>query len=280
MSIQFLCPAGHKIQCPDDRAGQPAKCPKCGVKFLIPSLAELQAAGGVDSQPGPAEPESGQLGTGDVPPGQEGQIEFLCPNGHHLHGPRSLEATPGECPECGVRFLVPSFDDVPDDDQNEPPRQESGVAVQAEPEIKIVTGDEPSRIQDQVEAVPEPPPAVRVRTNDRAGEPVAPQVVEVSTAPPGADSARPHLAAPAQSLAELFAKLWPLRARGAVVELHLSDGETVVPDRFAQAMSQGTFAMVASTDADGKHTLTAVAWDSVVRVVVRNLGQLPDEFRP
>ncbi len=35
--IEFLCPNNHKIRCSDDRAGQEAKCPKCGVKFLIPS---------------------------------------------------------------------------------------------------------------------------------------------------------------------------------------------------------------------------------------------------
>lgn len=35
--IEFLCPNNHKIRCSDDRAGLEAKCPKCGVKFLIPS---------------------------------------------------------------------------------------------------------------------------------------------------------------------------------------------------------------------------------------------------
>ena len=35
--IEFLCPNNHKIRCSDDRAGHEAKCPKCGVKFLIPS---------------------------------------------------------------------------------------------------------------------------------------------------------------------------------------------------------------------------------------------------
>ena len=34
--IQFLCPNGHKIHCSEDRAGKPAKCPKCGIKFRIP----------------------------------------------------------------------------------------------------------------------------------------------------------------------------------------------------------------------------------------------------
>ena len=30
---------GHKIRCPEERAGLPAKCPKCGVKFRIPDLS-------------------------------------------------------------------------------------------------------------------------------------------------------------------------------------------------------------------------------------------------
>lgn len=34
--IEFLCPNSHRIRCSDDQAGQKAKCPKCGVKFIIP----------------------------------------------------------------------------------------------------------------------------------------------------------------------------------------------------------------------------------------------------
>jgi hypothetical protein len=35
--IEFLCPNNHRIRCPDEQAGRAAKCPKCGVKFLIPT---------------------------------------------------------------------------------------------------------------------------------------------------------------------------------------------------------------------------------------------------
>ena len=35
--IECLCPNNHKIRCPDDLAGRAAKCPKCGMKFPIPS---------------------------------------------------------------------------------------------------------------------------------------------------------------------------------------------------------------------------------------------------
>ena len=35
--IECLCPNNHKIRCPDDLAGRAAKCPKCGMRFPIPS---------------------------------------------------------------------------------------------------------------------------------------------------------------------------------------------------------------------------------------------------
>ncbi len=35
--IECLCPNKHKIRCPDELAGRAAKCPKCGLKFPIPS---------------------------------------------------------------------------------------------------------------------------------------------------------------------------------------------------------------------------------------------------
>lgn len=36
MAIEAFCPNGHKILCPDDRAGRMAKCPRCGAPFRIP----------------------------------------------------------------------------------------------------------------------------------------------------------------------------------------------------------------------------------------------------
>ena len=51
MMIRFLCPNGHKIHCEDDRAGKPAKCPRCGVGFRVPDLADLaDEAGSVDAE--------------------------------------------------------------------------------------------------------------------------------------------------------------------------------------------------------------------------------------
>lgn len=52
MVLQFLCPNGHKVHCSEERAGQPAKCPRCGIKFRIPSIEELQLTDATDSATG------------------------------------------------------------------------------------------------------------------------------------------------------------------------------------------------------------------------------------
>jgi len=40
---------------------------------------------------------------------QEEIIEFLCPNGHKLSGPASLQGRPGQCPHCQSKFVIPDY---------------------------------------------------------------------------------------------------------------------------------------------------------------------------
>ena len=125
--IEFLCPEGHKIRCPAEKAGRPAKCPKCGVGFRIPTIEELGLGESTVADSSLAGEEvadvrlhrtqcprhpaalAGNPPFRPTPP--EGQIEFLCPNGHHLHGPSSLQGRAGECPECGSRFRIPIIEE-------------------------------------------------------------------------------------------------------------------------------------------------------------------------
>src|SRR5208283_1156468 len=99
--IEFLCPEGHRIRCPEEKAGRPAKCPKCGVGFRIPTIEELGleesslmdsslASKDLSDVPALLPPSLSGVGnqsTASANPTKERQIEFLCPNGHHLHGP-------------------------------------------------------------------------------------------------------------------------------------------------------------------------------------------------
>ena len=226
--IEFLCPNGHRIHCPEEQAGRAARCPRCGVKFRIPDAAEAQVARGAGADSDISRPQLSDsgLGIGEVAPAaraQESQIEFLCPNGHRLHGPPSLQGQPGECPECGSKFRVPNYDDVSDHEE---------VLEEIQQEISLD-----------------------------------------ASAGGGSALALPH------PLAGLFAKLWAQKPSGAAVELHLGDGETLVPDRFAKALSRQNHGVFAVKEPGGTHTLTVVAWDSIVRVLVRGVKQLPREMR-
>ncbi len=56
MAIEARCPNGHKIVCPDNRAGRSAKCPRCGARFRIPEpdrAAETQPQAPSNGRPQP-----------------------------------------------------------------------------------------------------------------------------------------------------------------------------------------------------------------------------------
>ena len=233
--IEFLCPNGHRVHCGDEQGGRAAKCPQCGVKFRIPELADVQAAEATppetNSNPPNDDEQQAEVAISVAQPAddnsqiEEGpQIEFLCPSGHRLHGPATSQGRPGECPECGQRFYIPSFNDVPEDVDTQ---QELSVSHPA-----------------QAETV----------------EPASCQAVG------------------AHPLCELVSKLWTQRPAGASVEVHLSNGQAFIPDRFARDLSQHQYGMFAIKEPGGTHTLTLISWDSIVRVEVRGVESLPKEM--
>ncbi|MDW8039353.1 MAG: hypothetical protein RMI90_15135 [Thermoguttaceae bacterium] len=124
--MEFLCPNGHAIRCADEQAGRAAKCPRCGVKFRIPRLEEL-------SPDGPT--RAAALAASPSPPPVEPQIEFLCPNGHRLFGPARLQGRPGQCPECGAKFRIPSYEEILEEDQT--PAEQELIQVSQQEEQNI-----------------------------------------------------------------------------------------------------------------------------------------------
>ncbi len=87
--------------------------------------------------------------------------------------------------------------------------------------------------------------------------------------PRGADEEHPWAA--------LLAKLWAQQSPGAVIEVLLSDGEALVPDRFTAAAG-GRHAVFAVKNSNGTYTVTAVAWEAITRILVRGLKTLPEEI--
>jgi hypothetical protein len=270
MSITFQCPNGHKLNCPDTQAGKPGKCPKCGRVFRVPnpSVVDQQGAAiapdpfaflsqeGGEKETASAQPpavaeeaamppeapaEEDQLQIGEGPAGAD-EIVFLCPNGHRLHGHANLVGRPGQCPHCQVRFLIPSPEDVP---------EEEDLKVEQDPLVSFAD--------------------ILLSADGRANDApagVSPESKSVSAPPPVG----------AHPLATLLTRLWASKTPNSSIELHLGDGKLIVPDELATQHPFGNYGVFAIREANGSHTVTAVSWDSIERITVRGLAILPKDW--
>ena len=274
--IEFLCPNEHKIRCPDEKAGRQAKCPKCGVSFRIPTPEELtigastianSVADEVANVSTPA-PAPGGSGLRQSPPAdaqadsanaKERQIEFLCPNGHHLHGPATLQGRAGECPECGSRFRIPVVDEPEvSPEQLLEPQLATEAEFPLEDEISF-----PSDVRSGHSAAVDAEPLEFLQILD------APSAIVGSAGAGGAASSHP--------LAELFIELWAARDESSRVEVHLESGSVLVPDGYLKSHSMRDYAVLVTKDPDGRSTATIVPWKSIARIIMRALKDVPGE---
>jgi len=245
------------------------------------------------------DPKSPLPSAADGPRPTGGTIAFVCPNGHKISVPAKLAGKRGACSKCGTAVVIPPAS--------------VAVSAPASPSVSLPpmvptdlfaaggetqAGDEGTiTLKSPLAwpAVPSPPVVM-------AG-PLSPQGAQtLPTTPPGvagqaeamargaAQGDGPHregLASAtsgaaaqgtlvANPTALLVARLWAEREHGGIVELHLVSGSVILPEWYEQTWSQGSHGLFASQAADGSVTLTAVAWDSIQKVVVRQVEGLPD----
>jgi DNA-directed RNA polymerase subunit RPC12/RpoP len=278
MLIKFLCPNGHPLSTSSARAGKPGQCPKCGTKFLVPDAEDEHVEpSGSDAAATAAGADSAQ-----------GTIVFLCPNGHQLNGPSQMQGKAGQCPHCGVKFLVPVYDDQGDEEA-----MEEVVDVE---DVEVV---------EEVEAAATSPAVAAgsgVRGNSRSGSgldflaalesgsasdssapvgstigPVIGQSGDVhqtnQAATPNGDAqggGEPH------PLAGVFARFWRQRGKRGVVELHLADGTVLTPKKFSPRLSHPTFGVFAVDDSDGTSAVVTIPWSCISQLHLRGLKKLPE----
>ena len=243
MSIAFLCPHGHSLNAPEELAGRPGQCPKCAARFVVPSLEEIASVAIEIPASGPAGPS--KLIEHAARPASERsspRFQFSCPNGHKLHGLPHLRGKPGECPRCHARFVIP-IDDLP--------------GSQA-PEEDLSANSAPFELA---------PP---VSGHDELEVPVT-EVVS-SWVMPLPDSQRDC------AERDFFEWLWRQRDRKSIVELRLRDGHSIEVRNYAPALSAYGFAVFAAEEPHGKHALTAIRWEAVERIVIRNMEDYPHEY--
>jgi DNA-directed RNA polymerase subunit RPC12/RpoP len=255
MVLQFLCPNGHKVHCPEERAGQAAKCPRCGVRFRIPSAEELglavaplaegvEAAAGSTSQPDSRLAREGAAsGVSLGAAAGADEIEFLCPNDHLLHGPAALQGRPGQCPECGSRFRIPSYKDIA---VSEPPQPEAAAGLDSDSSSVEIGG------------------VAHGSGSDRGA------------VPPDAAANEASRAGGRHPVAQLMGRLWKLKSLGATVEIRYGEGHRLTPDDFVRSLSSATHGVFAVREPNGTLTLTAMPWDSIHVVIARGVRQLEE----
>jgi hypothetical protein len=314
MVIEFRCPNGHRLNCPDERAGLPGKCPKCKATFRVPQPGvpevehpEAERPEAPISDSGVSEPEitepqsestnlsflNSGLTSGDsqhVPTGGSGKmanpaevatetespaaeapaaapapaaadrIIFLCPNGHKLNCPASMQGRPGKCPHCGATFLVPQYEPSDDYDDEDEEDEESDDASEER------AADDPARERAAEDELIEQ--TIEGFNGDAfEGDPFAFDFSSLTTE---------TAAGPVGGMAGVFQRLWLHKRTGGIVELYLKGGEVIAPEWFAPRQSQDTYGMFAYVERDGSYTMTAVNWDAIERVAVRGVAALPE----
>jgi hypothetical protein len=222
-----------------------------------------------------------------------GTITFQCDNGHRINVPAKLAGKRGTCSKCGIAVVIPLAGQPKPAPASQPAFDAAAVAppepvaaeAVAEPPAATPAPDAPAADQfaNLFEGASAAAPAVEdvaIDINDAGGESVTGGGSGVGDVVAG--YAPEQFAGPDETTivenptAQLVARLWLERGHGGVVELHLTGGGVILPEWYEPRWSRGTHGLFASQAADGTVTLTAVSWDSIQKVVVRQVEGLPD----
>ena len=214
------------------------------------------------------------------------KIFFYCPHcttDNRLLALAEMAGKKTKCPKCNESFVVPSVSE---------PKRPSGDAKSLQP-----PAEPPSEPAAQPAAQPAAEPAeafdfLKDEHTQESVDPVGFPTESLTPAQPSravsAEESSAHVMMLASTQPEAFvelisnptalllARMWDEREQGGIVEIHLTGGGVIKPDGFDEQWSRGTHALFANRTADDKIVLTAVAWDTVQKIIVRHVEFLPD----
>ena len=289
--IEFLCPEGHKIRCPKEKAGRPAKCPKCGVGFRIPTIEELGLGESTVADASLAGEEVTDVARGAsfarrqrkaaarplLPPQKSGRSSSCVRTDIIFMGRPACRAGRANVRSAARDFAFRSS-------TNRKRNRTARGARKCPPSRNSLPRKKlPWRIRR-----PRLSPSTSKRRNPwissrswKAAVPGRQNCPAASGGPGGAIldlPSGPDGAVPAvHPLAALFIELWAARGEGSRVEVHLESGSVLVPDGYLKSHSQQDYAVLVTRDPDGCSTITVVPWNSISRIIMRAVKQVPGE---
>lgn len=259
--VVFYCDNGHRIVAPLRDGGKRGNCSKCGAPVTVPAaVADEAAEGATMILSAPKESRVTAPGESLPPSSREESAEELpsfAPRAADAatttadHGLPTVESPVVPAREAAA--ATPVDEDVEQDaGAAGPVAGDAGGWQFMQPSASAADADEPGGQADGEEGWFGNPDAA-VGDGD-AGD------SEAGDNP----------------TARLVARLWVEHELGGTLELHLQDGSVILPQSYEPRWSRGTHGLFAAAAPDGSITLTAVAWESVQKIIVRNVKGLPD----
>ena len=263
MSIEITCPQGHKIACGEELIGKSVKCPSCETVFRI------------------TDPRGSQGGKSADRVEQDNTIAFLCPNGHKLNSPASLQGKAGKCPHCGERFLIPDYSEDDNDDLEDLTADSDDVETNELPVLEDLQPLDGLSADQEAEDLPEAANPIALQQT-RQHDPFA--FVEAAATFDDIDTSQtvpmPVTAVGLHPMALLFETLWARRTPEMPVELQLNSGEKLCPDHFAVELSRQYHGIFAVKRNDGTYSISAIVWDAIQQVTLQHVRELPFDIFP
>ncbi|MFM7290033.1 MAG: hypothetical protein ACKOHK_06355 [Planctomycetia bacterium] len=228
-------------------------------------------------------------------PAAEGKIVFHCSNGHRIVVKAAMAGQRGKCSKCGVSVHIPGAaaaapaalqptapPPAPVSATEEPPAVDTGAEPAAAPEGPFMPAAEDEQAIGHAEPTVDMFAGLAGLGQDSGDSRTSGAEVggfsthgdEVLEANAGAE--QDGAAFSSVPTAALVARLFEEMEHGGIIEIHINGGSVILPEFYESRWSRGSHGLFASRAADGTVTLTAVAWESIQKIVVRQVEGLPD----